>query len=87
MSDEFYAIVGVGVTLLTVLLGVGVPCFLHLANKIDRVSSRTDSKIDQVSSKIDRLMSEPGGLAEPVTRLEERTGWQRTPLVDPGAAP
>ena len=67
MSPEFYAIIGVGVSLAGFMLGL----FLFFNSQIDRRFGQVDARFDQLDARFDRLEDRVGRLEDRVDRLED----------------
>ena len=87
MSPEAVAIIGVGVTLLAVM----VPLQLSIARRIDRVEdrlnermNRMDRRMERLEARIEELARDLRAMAERVARIEGAVcGPWRPPEPDP----
>ena len=87
MSPEAVAIVGVGVTLLAVM----VPLQLSVARRIDRVEDRLNERMDRMDGRMERLEARIEELARDLRAMAERVariegavcGPWRPPEPDP----
>ena len=84
MSPEAVAIVGVGVTLLAVLVPLQLSMGRRIDRRIDRLEDRLNSRMDRLESRIEELARDLGALAERVARIEGAVcGPWRPPEPDP----
>ena len=80
MSPEAVAIIGVGVTLLAVM----VPLQLSMGRRIDRVEDRLNERMGRLEARIEELARNLSALAERVARIEGAVcGPWRPPEPDP----
>ncbi len=84
MSPEAVAIVGVGVTLLAVLVPLQLSIGRRIDRRIDRLEDRLNGRMDRLESRIEELARDLGALAERVARIEGAVcGPWRPPEPDP----
>ena len=84
MSPEAVAIVGVGVTLLAVLVPLQLSMGRRIDRRIDRLEDRLNGRMDRLESRIEELARDLGALAERVARIEGAVcGPWRPPEPDP----
>ena len=68
MSPEFYAIIGVGVSLAGFMLGLFIVFFGQMNRRMDRLETR----MDQLEDKFDRLQEQMISLERQLFALEKR---------------
>ena len=68
MSPEFYAIIGVGVSLAGFILGL----FLFFNSQTDRRFGQVDARFDQMDARFDQMDARFDRLEDRVGRLEDR---------------
>ena len=84
MSPEAVAIIGVGVTLLAVLVPLQLSMGRRIDRRIDRLEDRLNGRMDRLESRIAELARDLGALAERVARIEGAVcGPWRPPEPDP----
>ena len=68
MSPEFYAIIGVGVSLAGFMLGL----FLFFNSQIDRRFNQVDARFDRLEDRVDRLEARFDRLEDKIDRIQEQ---------------
>lgn len=84
MSPEAVAMVGVGVTLLVVLVPLQLSMGRRIDRRIDHLEDRLNGRMDRLESRIEELARDLGAIAERVARIEGAVcGPWRPPEPDP----
>ncbi len=77
MSTEFYAILGVGISLASLVIGLsGMTLYLinQTNRRIDRLEDQFTSRMDRLEDKIDNLQTQAHGIDIRLAKLEWLVG-------------